>query len=115
MALLIDLANLSTHAGGGPQWGHESEDLDLTLLAWTGEQQVAPHTNDEVDVLLVAVAGVGEVRAGDEVFHLVPGQALLIPKGNERSIRCVGEQFAYLSVHRRRRGLWPTLHGQPLV
>ncbi|HZG67709.1 MAG TPA: hypothetical protein VEZ12_13250 [Herpetosiphonaceae bacterium] len=39
---------------------------------------------------------------------------MLIPKGSERSIRCVGEQFAYLSVHRRRRGLWPTLHGQPL-
>jgi mannose-6-phosphate isomerase-like protein (cupin superfamily) len=114
MALLLDLTHLPTTTGGGPQWGHESDDLDLTLLAWTGEQGVAPHTNAEVDVLLIAVAGVGEVRAGHEVFRLQPGQGLLIPKGSERSIRCVGEQFAYLSVHRRRRGLWPTLHGQPL-
>ncbi len=114
MALLIDLDNLPPNTGGGPQWGHESDDLDLTLLAWTGEEGVAAHTNAEVDVLLIAVAGVGEVRAGDEVFRVLPGQGVLIPKGSERSIRCVGEQFTYLSVHRHRRGLWPTLHGQTL-
>jgi hypothetical protein len=42
MALLLDLTHLPTTTGGGPQWGHESDDLDLTLLAWTGEQGVAP-------------------------------------------------------------------------
>lgn len=113
-AIRIDLRVLDKHAGGGPQWGHESEDLDLTLLAWSGEQQVPAHTNNEVDVLMIAVAGRGQIRVGGDEYELVPGEALLIPKGVERSIRCAAESFAYLSVHRRRRGLWPTLGGQPV-
>jgi mannose-6-phosphate isomerase-like protein (cupin superfamily) len=113
-ALLIDLSELCRAAeGSGPQWGHESGDLDLTLLSWEAGGRVAPHVNDEVDVFLIALDGAGEVAVGAETHPLRPGQALLIPKGAERSIRCTGDRFRYLNVHRRRRGLWPTIGGQP--
>ena len=110
-AVLVDLASLSTADRSGPQWAHESTDLDLTLLTWTTGQHVPAHVNDEVDVVLVVVSGVGEVVVNAEVFRLVPGQALLIPKGAERTIRCAGDRFSYVSIHRRRRGLWPTIKG----
>lgn len=111
-AILVDLVGLCDAAeGNGPQWGHESEDLDLTLLSWTAGQQVAAHVNNEVDVVMIVVAGAGEVLINGQAHQLMPGQALLVPKGAERAIRCTAERFSYLSLHRRRRGLWPSVRG----
>jgi quercetin dioxygenase-like cupin family protein len=108
-ALLVDLAALSEVAtGAGPQWGHASDDLNMTLLHWTPGQAVAAHVNDEVDVLLMVIAGEGEVTVDGTVHTLRPGCALLIPKGAERAIRAT-TTLDYLSVHRRRRGPWPTV------
>ena len=96
-ALRIDLNKLCRAAeGSGPQWGHETDDLDLTLLSWGVGGNVAPHVNDEVDVLMIALDGAGEVTVSNETHPLRPGQALLIPKGAERSIRCTGDRFRYL-------------------
>lgn len=112
-AFLIDLLACSDAATqSGPQWGYESTDLDLTLLTWHAQQQIAAHCNDEVDVVVIVVAGAGEVLVNTETYALIVGQALLIPKGTTRSIRCTSERFSYLSVHRRRRGLWPTVAGE---
>ena len=114
-AVLIDLNALSDAAvGAGPQWGHASDDLNLTLLSWPAQHCVAAHVNNELDVVIVVVAGEGEVTVNDQTFQLRAGQALLIPKGAERAIRCSGERFSYLSVHRRRRGLMPTIGGKPI-
>lgn len=112
LATLIDLHSAQPHSG--PQLGHESEDLNLTLLSWKAGEGVAPHVNEEVDVVLIVVDGEGEVSVGVEAFTLRAGAALLIPKGCERAIRCTSERFSYLSVHRRRRGLMPTLGGKRL-
>ncbi len=99
-------------AGNGPIWGHESADLDITLLSWPAGAAIAAHINDEVDVLLIGVAGAGDVSIEDDTFRLEPGRALLVPKGVLRSFRCGSARWSYLSVHRRRRGLWPTV-GSP--
>lgn len=108
-SVLIDLVATCRHATvGGPQWSFESSDLDLTLLAWTTHQVIAPYVNDEVDVMLLGVDGIGEVGIDDAMYRLHAGQALLIAKGARRSFRSVTTQWSYLSVHRRRRGLWPT-------
>jgi mannose-6-phosphate isomerase-like protein (cupin superfamily) len=112
-AIMVDLVDVSDGAAhSGPQWSHESTDLDLTLLSWRSQQQVAAHVNDEVDVVLVGVAGTGDVTVNGEMYRLGPGQALLIPKGAERSMQCTDGRWSYLSVHRRRRGLWPTVRGE---
>ncbi len=113
---LIDLPGRAEGATqSGPIWSHESTDLDLTLLTWAAQEGITAHINDEVDVLLIGVAGAGEVTVNGEVYRLSPGQMLLIPKNAERSLRCTEERWSYLSLHRRRRGLWPTVGvGLPL-
>lgn len=110
-AVPIDLHQ--THDHSGPQWGYESDDLNLTLLVWTAGERVAPHVNEEVDVVLIVVAGEGDVHVNGAVHALRPGQALLIPKGVARAIHPTSKRFSYLSVHRRRRGLMPTIGGWP--
>ncbi len=107
---LIDLPSWAREATqSGPIWSHESSDLDLTLLSWGAQQGISAHINDEVDVVLIGVAGVGEVIVNNEVYRLAPGQMLLIPKHAERSLWCTEARWSYLSLHRRRRGLWPTV------
>ncbi len=111
-AVLIDLPALGELAqGNGPQWSHESSDLDLTLLSWASQREIAAHVNGEVDVVLIVVAGAGNVTVEGAAYHLTAGQALLIPKGTERSIRSTVDRFSYLSLHRCRAGLWPTIRG----
>ncbi len=105
--VLRELAAAAT--AGGPQWSHESTDLDLTLLTWLPHQQVPAHVNDEVDVVMIAIEGAGVVTVNGARHELSAGGALLIPKGAERAIAGIGGCFSYLSVHARRRGLWPTV------
>lgn len=107
-ATCVDLRAACGHAShNGPQWGHESDDLDLTLLAWQRGQSIAAHVNHEVDVAWIGVEGTGIVIVNGERQELRPGVMLLIPKGCERSVQSSGERLVYLSVHRRRRGLMP--------
>jgi mannose-6-phosphate isomerase-like protein (cupin superfamily) len=111
-AIFIDLRALGDAVqGNGPQWSHESVDLDLTFLSWQSGREIAAHVNGEVDVVLFVVAGTGDVIVNGEIHALTAGQALLIPKGLERAIRCTGGPFSYLSIHRRHAGLWPTVRG----
>ena len=91
----------------GPQWSHESDDLDLTLLSWEQGRRIEAHHNREVDVVWIGIEGSGEVTIDGTVHHLRPGVALLIPKGCERALHSTAPRLSYLSVHRRRRGLMP--------
>ena len=114
-ATLVDAPSLAGGADArGVRWGGASEDLNVTLLSWPAGDGVAPHVNNEVDVALIAVSGAGEIVVDGEPFTVAAGQALLIPKGRERAIRAVSERFSYLSVHRRRPGLMPTVRGKPV-
>ncbi|RZA20325.1 MAG: cupin domain-containing protein [Proteobacteria bacterium] len=91
----------------GPQWAHESDDLDMTLLSWPEGKCIEAHRNPEVDVVLVGVEGAGVVSVDGKAHELRPGLLLLIPKGSERSIESTSQRFSYLSLHQRRRGLMP--------
>jgi quercetin dioxygenase-like cupin family protein len=108
------LQQSSTASGSGPQWAHECEDLDVTLLSWAPGKNIAAHVNNEVDVVLIGVSGNGTVTVEGERHPLRSGTLLLIPKGKARSMQCGEEQWSYLSLHRRRRGLMPTIRGGPL-
>jgi hypothetical protein len=55
------------------------------------------------------------VTVNDEKHELRPSVALLIPKGAQRSIESTSGRLSYLSVHRRRRGLMPTIGGKPIT
>ena len=105
---LLDFTSAGT-AGSGAVLSRETQDLDLNLVRFADGAGVAAHVNREVDVLVIGVAGRGEVEIDSETFDVAAGQGLLIPKGAERAIRSFPESaFVYLTVHRRRRGLMPT-------
>jgi quercetin dioxygenase-like cupin family protein len=104
----VNLAAIARDAAGrGPAWTLRSEDLDVNLLVFASGEGVAEHVNEEVDVLIVSIAGEGIVTINERLHPLGTGQVVLVPKGTRRSTRAVGESFAYLTCHRRRAGLWP--------
>ena len=84
-----------------------SADLNVNVLAFTGEDGIDEHTNSEVDVLFVAMEGEGVLTVDGEDAMLTAGQVTIIPKGASRSIRANGDRFAYLTCHGQRRGLMP--------
>jgi mannose-6-phosphate isomerase-like protein (cupin superfamily) len=105
---VVDLAALAqASADRGPVWTCEGNDLHLNLLVFDETGGVAEHVNDEVEVLVVGVAGEGAVEIDGRREPLRGGQAIVIPKGARRAIRSAGGRFAYLTCHRRRAGLWP--------
>jgi mannose-6-phosphate isomerase-like protein (cupin superfamily) len=112
-ATQIDLIALAATDQTGPLWGHETEDLDCTFLTWNGGHQIPPHVNDEVDVVMIVLAGQGEATVAGTIYPLSQGQTLVIPKSLERSITALSERFSYLNVHKRRRRLFPQPGGRP--
>jgi quercetin dioxygenase-like cupin family protein len=103
----VDVAAIAARSDEAVPWSTRSADLNVNLLAFRHGDGVASHVNAEVDVLLVGIAGEGEVVVGETTYPLVPGRVVLIPKGQARSIRAVSEQLSYLSCHRTRPGLMP--------
>ena len=89
-----------------------SADLNVNLLAFTGEDGIEEHVNSEVDVLLVAMDGEGVLTVDGEEATMAAGQVTIIPKGASRSIRASGDRFAYLTCHGQRRGLMPTVRAR---
>jgi mannose-6-phosphate isomerase-like protein (cupin superfamily) len=101
----VDLWEIaSVERGSGTVWTQEgSEDLNANLVRFEAGEGVGTHANYEVDVLLLGVLGSGTVVVDGEEFALGPGRLVFVPKGCLRATRSApGEEFAYLTVHRRR-------------
>lgn len=101
----MDLKETATASGGreGTIWAlEEGEELNANLVRFSSGGGVGEHTNEEVDVILLGVSGVGSVSLNGEKRRLLAGQLVFAPKGVSREIRSTSEDFAYLSVHRRR-------------
>ena len=109
----LDLAALLTEATANQQAGAIGSlvgaDLNVNLVRLSGDEYLEAHINAEVDVLLVGVAGAGVVELADGDQSLAPGVTLYIPKGARRAIRAGDQGLAYLTCHRRRAGLMPTV------
>ena len=99
----VDLASLAA-AGDGPGalWRLDGEDLQANLIRFGLGDRIQPHRNDEVEVLMVVVAGRGELTLDGQVHPLAPMALVHVPKGTVRAVVAVDGPFAYLSVHRRR-------------
>lgn len=83
----------------------ESEDLNANLVRFPVGSGVEEHVNDEVDVLVLGVSGEGEVVVEGKEHALSAGVLVFVPRGTRRSTRGASEDFAYLSVHRKRGGV----------
>lgn len=111
---VVDLAARASAANApGAAWTHQSDDLNANLLVFRAGEGVDTHVNAEVDVLLLGVAGNGVVEVDGVSHDLRPGLALVIPKGARRGTRALRGDFAYLTCHRRRAGLWPRRNPRP--
>jgi quercetin dioxygenase-like cupin family protein len=104
----IDLLQLAQrHGGMTALWPDQCADLHINLLTFDEGDGVGEHVNAELDVLLVGVAGAGDIVIDGTAHTLSTGTAMLIPKDARRAIRCTDAPFSYLSCHRRRAMLWP--------
>jgi quercetin dioxygenase-like cupin family protein len=97
----------------GARWRLDGEDLQANLVRLDQGDRIAPHRNDEVEVLVVVVFGRGELALDGQVHQLAPMVIAHLPKGTVRAIEAVDGPLAYLSVHRRRpAGLQVGRHAQ---
>ena len=108
VANLSAIAQATTHRG--PVWTTESQDLNVNLLVFRAGEGVPEHVNSEVDVLMIGIAGNGVVNIDGKPHALPPGYCVIVPKGARRSTKVMSDRFAYLTCHRRRPGLMPTVN-----
>ena len=109
----LDLAALLAEATASQRAGAIGSlvgaDLNVNLVRLSENEYLEAHINAEVDVLLVGVAGAGVVELEDGDQPLAADAALYVPKGARRAIRAGDQGLAYLTCHRRRAGLMPTV------
>jgi mannose-6-phosphate isomerase-like protein (cupin superfamily) len=79
--------------------------LNANLVRFGTGQGVGEHVNNEVEVIVVGVSGSGIVTVDQKEHALSAGILVFIPKGARRATASTSEDFAYLSVHHRRRPL----------
>ena len=101
----MDLKGIAAPAGDrvGVIWALDtSSDLNTNLVRFGAGQGVEEHVNDEVEVIVLGVSGSGIVAVDREEHALSAGILVFMPKGARRSTVSASEDFAYLTVHRRR-------------
>lgn len=87
----------------GVVWTLESSgDLNMNLVRFPTGEGVGEHMNDEVDVIFVGISGSGFVNVDGSDHQLSDGALVFVAKGLQRSTRSTSDDFAYLTVHRRR-------------
>lgn len=107
---VVDLAGLANSGvARRPLWSFQGADLNLNLIALAAGESIEAHVNREVEVLLLGIAGEGEVVVDGTTHLLGNGGALVVPKGARRSIRAGSGPFSYLTCHGRRAGLLPSI------
>jgi uncharacterized cupin superfamily protein len=77
-------------------------DLNVNLVRLGPGRSMAEHTNHQLDIVLVVLAGTGRLVVDDVDCHLGPAVVAQVPKGMTRAIHASAEGMAYLTVHRRR-------------
>jgi quercetin dioxygenase-like cupin family protein len=93
---------MATPIGGGAVWGDASDDLNATLLEWSSGAGPPEHVNDERDVLVCVVSGSARLEIDGDESELLPGEAVIVPKGKRRRITAGRGGVRYVSEHLRR-------------
>jgi len=105
-AVVVDLGAIDVDGSSGAVWSlPRGGDLDANLVHLHPDDAIGEHTNDEVDVLIVVLAGSGTLTVDGTSHVLRPGIAALVPQGAGRSIAPDVGGVTYLSIHRRRSAL----------
>lgn len=108
-----ELANVAEALGAGPvdqagvlwRLGESGRQLDANLVRLRPEQRIDPHTDQELDVLLVILEGSGTLHTASGPQRIAQGSLLWVPHTSERGLHAGADGMAYLTVHRRRPGM----------
>ena len=109
MRVLLDVHELvdDSPAPSGARWAltEPGRQLDANLIHLPAGQRVDTHTEPDLDVVLVVVAGGGTVGTPDGEQALADGNVDWLPCGSTRNITAGNNGLTYLTIHRRRPGL----------
>lgn len=88
---------------GGVVWSLPADgDLNVNLVRLDPLNRIDEHVNNEVDVLLVARAGSGELVVDGFRHPFGAATVALVPRGSIRRIESGTDGLTYLTVHIRR-------------
>jgi quercetin dioxygenase-like cupin family protein len=102
---MTDLSGLLQSAeGDGVHWALEtSGDLNVNLVHLDPGHSISEHANDDVDVVIVVLAGSGRLTIDGRGAELAAHVVANVPRLSRRSVRAAEDQaLDYLSIHRRR-------------
>jgi quercetin dioxygenase-like cupin family protein len=100
---VLDVVDLLAPAdGSGVMWSTSPEGFHANLVSLEPGGAIEAHRNDEVDVLVIVVAGAGCIDVDGAPTDLRAGTAVVIPKGTVRRIQAGADNLRYLTVHARR-------------
>lgn len=107
--VLVDVRELvdESRVPSGARWrlAEPGRQLDANLIHLPAGHRVDTHTEPDLDVVLVVVAGGGTVGTPGGEQALGDGNVVWLPHGSTRDITAGKDGLSYLTVHRRRAGL----------
>jgi quercetin dioxygenase-like cupin family protein len=107
--VLVDVHELvdDSPVPSGARWtlAEPGRQLDANLIHLPAGQRVDTHTEPDLDVVLIVVAGGGTVGTPDGEQTLAKGNVVWLPRGSTRNITAGNNALSYLTIHRRRAGL----------
>ncbi|HVL25553.1 MAG TPA: cupin domain-containing protein [Thermomicrobiales bacterium] len=90
-------------------WTANGDDLHVNLIALGPGEEIGEHVNAQLDVLQACLDGDGTLTVDGEALPFGAGSVVLVPKGVARSTRAGEAGLRYVTCHRRRGGLMPTV------
>ncbi|WP_406276124.1 hypothetical protein OHT93_31445 [Streptomyces sp. NBC_00191] len=95
----------SARAGALWRLAEPGRQLDANIVQIPPTRRVDSHTEPDLDVLLLVVAGEGDLITADGLRPLYEGSLAWLPHGSTRGLVAGVRGMSYLTVHRRRPGM----------
>lgn len=95
----------SARAGALWRLAEPGRQLDANIVQIPPARRVDSHTEPDLDVLLLVVAGEGDLITTDGLRPLCEGSLAWLPHGSTRGLVAGVRGMSYLTVHRRRPGM----------
>jgi quercetin dioxygenase-like cupin family protein len=106
--VLCDTGALTAEASAtGALWrlAEPGRQLDANVVRVAPGAGVGAHTEPDLDVLLLVLAGDGALTTGRDRRSLAAGALVWLPHGAARGLVAGEDGLTYLTVHRRRPGM----------
>lgn len=103
-AVVVDAAVALLDSGDGVHWtlDQPESDLNVNLVRLDPGHVAEEHVNNEVDVLIMTVAGEGEIEVDGSQFAVHDSVLIHVPRGASRRIEAGTAGLGYVTIHRRR-------------